>query len=89
MKMTFKGHFFYRWPKLGLGLDVEAEFQILKFILWYLYKKFVSKILKTVELPLGLQLPHEQLAHEDPTTQIPIKIICVTPEIRKIVGFIK
>jgi hypothetical protein len=23
---------FYQWPKLGLGLDVEAEIQILKVI---------------------------------------------------------
>ena len=23
---------FYQWPKLGLGLDVEVEIQILKFI---------------------------------------------------------
>ena len=23
---------FYEWPKLGLGLDVEVEIQILKFI---------------------------------------------------------
>ena len=79
--MNFKGHYSYWWPKLSLGLDMEAEFQILKVL--------ASKVSKTVELPLGLQLPHEQLAHEDPATQIPIKIICITPKIRKVVGFIK
>ena len=33
---------FYQWPKLGLGLDVEAEIQILK-VIYYIFNFQVHK----------------------------------------------
>ena len=56
---------------------------------WYTQSnlRLDSKILKIVELPLvGLQLALE-LANET-RNQIPIKIVCITPEIRNIVHYV-
>ena len=52
-----------------------------------IHKIICAYILKSIELPLvGLQLALE-LANET-RNQIPIKIVCITPEIRNIAQYL-